>query len=285
LPNQEPDEPLVSVIVPTFNSSKTIERTIESLENQTWKNVEVIVVDNHSTDDTLEVVARHPLVRVRVFGPERSGQVNYGAGQSQGEFVYRIDSDFVLEPRVIEDAVSACEAGADAVLIHNTSDPTISFWARVRKVERDSLVDDWEHVAARFVRRDVFMALGGFNESLYAEEDRDFHERLVAAGYKVGRIQRTEVHIGEPLTLAEVVRKHVYYGASVRLYIRMRGARAGLRLGPFRGAFLRHWREIGQDPTLLVGFFVYQYVRHLSSLAGLFVSQPARVSGGRATDV
>lgn len=266
--------PLVSVVIPTFNSSKTIERTIESVERQTWKNLEILVIDNHSNDGTVELASRFPGVRTFVFGPERSGQVNFGASQSRGDFIYRIDSDFLLEPRVIQDAVEACVRGADAVLIHNTSDPSVSFWAQVRKVERDTLVDDWEHVAARFVKREVFFAVGGFDERLYAEEDRDFHERLVAAGYKVARIESTEVHLGEPLSLAEVVRKHVYYGESIRYYIQLKGTRAGFRLGPFRRAFLRHWREIAGNPKLLVGFFVYQYVRYASSLAGLLVDQP-----------
>jgi GT2 family glycosyltransferase len=257
------------VIIPTFNSSGTIGKTLESVANQTWKEIEIIVVDNYSTDDTLAIASRFVGVKAFLYGPERSGQVNFGVKRSKGDYVYRIDSDFVLDPRV-----GVCQKGADAVLVHNTSDPSISFWAKVRKTERDSLVDDWEHVAARFVRKDVFEALGGFDVRFYAEEDRDFHERLVAAGYKVGRTKAAELHIGEPRTLAEVVRKHVYYGPSIRRYVQLKGAKAGLRLGPFRRALLRHWRDVASDPIVLIGFFVYQYVRYLSSVFGLLVSQP-----------
>jgi GT2 family glycosyltransferase len=266
--------PLVSIIIPTFNSSKTIRRTLESVRDQTWANIEVIIVDNGSRDKTEEIASQFKGTSFYHFGPERSNQVNYGVTVSSGKYVYEIGSDFVLSPRVVEEAVVACEAGADAALIHNTSDSTVSFWAKVRKVERDSLVDDWEHVAARFMRRDVFMSIGGFDSRLYAEEDRDLHERLVSSGYRIARINAQEVHIGEPSALAEIVRKNVYYGSSIRQYVTDRGARAGLRLGPFRRAYLRHWRAILDDPEVFIGLFVYQYVRHLSALAGVFVSQP-----------
>jgi len=252
----------------------TIRRTLESVRNQTWANIEVIIVDNGSSDDTKEIATEFERTSFYSVGPERSNQVNYGVRVSLGKYIYRIDSDFILSPNVVEQAVVACEAGAEAVLIHNTSDPTISFWAKVRKVERDSLVDDWEHVAARFMRRDVFVRIGGFDNRLYAEEDRDLHERLLKAGCRIARIEAQEIHVGEPRTLAEIVRKNVYYGESVRRYVADRGALAGLRLGPFRRAFLRHWRSIAGDPEILLGFFLYQYVRYLAALAGTLVSQP-----------
>lgn len=155
------DKPLVSVIIPTKNSEKTIETCLKSVREQTYPIIEVIVVDNYSTDRTREIAGRYAdLVLLR--GPERSAQVNFGVKQARGKYVYRVDSDFVLEPNVIEEAVVKCEVeDFDAVCVHNTSDPNASFWARVRKLERDCYAGDWLNVAARFFRNNVFEKLGG----------------------------------------------------------------------------------------------------------------------------
>ena len=52
-------ELLISVITPCFNSEKTIEKTLECIENQTYKNIEYIIVDGGSTDRTLEIIEKH----------------------------------------------------------------------------------------------------------------------------------------------------------------------------------------------------------------------------------
>jgi len=61
-------------------------------------------------------------------------------------------------------------------------------------------------VAARFFRKDVFEAMGGFDEGLMAGEDYDFHNRLLEAGVRIGRIKAKEIHTGEPKSLLEIVR-------------------------------------------------------------------------------
>jgi glycosyltransferase involved in cell wall biosynthesis len=79
-------EPLVSVIIPTKNSVYTIERTLLSVKNQTYRNLEVIVVDNHSTDDTISIVKRvMPEAKVFMHGPERAAQKNHGPERSSEE--------------------------------------------------------------------------------------------------------------------------------------------------------------------------------------------------------
>ena len=52
------ENPLVSVIIPTYNSSRTLEKCLESIKNQTYKNIEIIVVDNNSTDNTKEIAKK-----------------------------------------------------------------------------------------------------------------------------------------------------------------------------------------------------------------------------------
>jgi glycosyltransferase involved in cell wall biosynthesis len=106
---------LVSVVVPTFNSGAWIDETLASVLSQTYRPLEVVVVDNGSTDDTRERAARHAEVRV-VQVAERGAGATRSAGldAARGEFVQFLDSDDLLEPTKIERQVRLLEAtGAD----------------------------------------------------------------------------------------------------------------------------------------------------------------------------
>jgi glycosyltransferase involved in cell wall biosynthesis len=242
---------------------------LASLRQQSYRNIEIIVVDNHSVDRTVQLATKYG-ARVYSKGPERSAQVNLGARMAEGKYVYRVDADFVVQPDVIEEAVESCESrGCDAIEVHNTSDATVSLWAQVRKLERDNYAGGQLNVAARFWRRDTFLSLGGFDERLVAAEDYDLHDRLVRAGFKIGRISSCEIHLGEPKTLYEVFRKHYYYGRSLREYIGKNGGSAWRQLSPLRRSYSRAARDSARSPRVLLGFVVYQSVRYFAALVGV----------------
>src|SRR5438093_11547332 len=96
----DPDHALVSVVVPTRNSAPFLDVCLGSIRAQTYPAVELIVVDNHSSDNTLSI-ARRWTDRVFTQGPERSTQRNYGARQAAGEYLLFVDSDMVLSAKVV----------------------------------------------------------------------------------------------------------------------------------------------------------------------------------------
>jgi len=262
-------QPLVSVVIPTFNSESFLEKCLSSLNRQTYRMLEIIVVDNYSNDKTRQIAKKYG-AKIYLKGTERSAQVNFGAEKSSGEYIYRVDSDFVLQPNVIREAVESCEeCGYDAIVIHNTSDPTVSFWARVRKAERDCYKDDELNVAARFWKKEVFLALGGFDESLVAGDDYDLQNRLVKSGFKIGRINAGETHIGEPKTLAEIVRTHYYYGKNIGSFIRKNPQKALRQLSPLRESYVKGLSNFFSDPILIVGFIIYQFVKYAAATIGI----------------
>ena len=263
---------MVSIIIPTKNSANTLTTTLESLLNQTYKNYEIIVVDNYSTDDTIECAKRYT-DKIFTRGPERSAQVNFGITKSAGKYVHRVDSDFVLEPSVIEEAVKKCEVDRyDAISVHNTSDETISFWSRVRKFERDMYREDDLNVAVRFIRKDIFDNVGYFDESMVASEDYDLHNRILAANYRIGRINAQEVHIGEPKTLKDIIKKHYYYGKTLQAFLAKNKSRGLKQLSPARPAYAKNWKLFFKRPVMTIGFLVYQVARYGSAILGYLVS-------------
>ena len=79
--------PLVSVIIPTRNSEGTIEICLKSINNQTYRNVEVIVVDNNSQDRTKEIAQKY-VDRVYNKAPERPTQRNFGSEKGGDEYLF-----------------------------------------------------------------------------------------------------------------------------------------------------------------------------------------------------
>src|SRR2546429_4024838 len=198
-----PEHPLVSVIIPTKNSERTIRACLESVRAQTYRNFEIVVVDNFSSDSTVRIAKEYADL-VLLAGPERTSQVKLGAANSKGDFIYKIDSDFVLEPSVLERAVRvALDQKAVGVVIPNLSYPKTSFWSEVRYFERLSYVGSKQIEAARFIRHDVYNAVGGHDGTLVAYEEHDLHNKVSRLG-KIARIEgAAEWHIGEPKKLAE----------------------------------------------------------------------------------
>jgi glycosyltransferase involved in cell wall biosynthesis len=263
---------LVSVVIPTFNSERFLEKCLLSIKKQSYLNIEIIVVDNYSSDRTKEIARKYANL-VLFKGPERSVQVNFGVKHAHGQYVYRVDSDSIVEPNVIDEAIRKCEfEGFDAVCVHNTSDPTISFWAKVRKLERDCYADDELNVAARFFRKEFFEKIGGFNENLVAAEDYDLHNRILKHGFRIGYVKSKEVHLGEPRNLLEIARKYYYYGKTVKRFLELNPEKGMSQISPLRRVLIRNSSSFARHPMLTAGFVVYQMVRYYAAAMGFLSS-------------
>ena len=268
---EKSSQPLVSIIMPTYNAGQTLKRCLASVQSQTYSNIELIVVDRGSSDQT-RLIAESYGCRVLEAGCERTSQFNFGARSAKGDYIYYIGSDFLLDPLIVEKAVAAAqETGADAVVVPNQSDASISFWASVRALERGTYANDSLMEAARFFSKDAYFAVGGYDDTMVAYEEHDLHNRLVLSGYTCARIEGAgEVHIGEPRSLSEIARKHFYYGRSIAKYVRKYPAKAIVQLAPVRMSYLRHWKDFVLHPVLTCGFVVYQVTRY--GAAGLALS-------------
>lgn len=270
--NEAQTVPLVSVIIACKNSANHFARCLTSVRNQSYRHIEIIVVDNFSTDGTFEIADEHADLAFRA-GPERSTQFNLGFARARGELIYRIGPDYVLDSDVIEKCVKAISSGFDAVAVHNRSVGE-SIWARVRYLERESYRNDQSIVAVRFMKSEVFAALGGFDTTLVAGEDFDLHNRLVAAGYSWCHVDAVENHVGEPLSLLDVWNKFYYYGRTIRRYQRKNPRIARQQLRFFRPSFRGTRPPFFSNPKVVIAFYVYLVVKHAAGLAGVVRGAP-----------
>lgn len=212
----------VTVVVPTRNSARTLAACLRSLRDQSYP-CRVVVVDNASTDATCAIAGTWADELLHA-GPERSAQRNVGARRYPADVVGFIDSDMVLHPQVVEEAVVAIAAGAGAVIV---PERTVGegFWTQVRAFER-SFYDGADGIeAARFYRVDVFTQAGGFDETLTGPEDIDLtvEARRIAPVVRIrARIDHDEGRLG----YVEACRKKAYYAEGVRRYVAKRGVAA-----------------------------------------------------------
>lgn len=208
---------LVSVIVTTKNNTATLDACLESIvKKQTYKPIELVVVDNHSTDDTVDIAKKYT-DKVFVKGPERSTQRNYAVEKAKGDYVVIIDSDMVLSPEVIEQCAAAIqEPNVTGVVIPEESFGE-GFWAACKKLERSFYVGVSYMEAARFFDKKTFKEVGGYDEAMVSGEDWDLSQRVEAKG-KLGRCAAFIYHNEGHISLFKTVRKKFYYAQKFSSY-------------------------------------------------------------------
>jgi glycosyltransferase involved in cell wall biosynthesis len=117
------DSPLVSIVMPVHNGQKYIFEAMDSCLNQTYENIEIIVVNDESNDNTLEILNKYSKIsnKVKVISvskKENLGQViNEGIRIATGKYIARIDADDIMFHERIKDQVEFLENNSDVVLV------------------------------------------------------------------------------------------------------------------------------------------------------------------------
>ena len=210
-PDATSESPLVSVVIPTYNRSDTVPRAIDSALEQTIDCLEVIVIDDGSTDETLDVLEQYDDdSRVRVFSHEMnrggSSARNTGISESRGEYVAFLDSDDKFHPEKLQRQVACIKSrGEDWVAVYCDfnrvrTGPTAGVRAAISKLlpDRESpgmeggselvaeslLLDGFSTGGAStlLVRRETLVKMDGFDASFDRQQDWEFRNRLVRHG-------------------------------------------------------------------------------------------------------
>lgn len=185
------DAPVVSVVVPVYNGAATIADTIRSVLQQTLASFELIIIDDGSTDRTLEIVAGLPDPRVNVHSFENKGLAasrNRGIRISAAELVAFVDADDLWAADKLQRQVEALHANAEAGWAYSWTDMIdehnrfLNHGSHVHyegDVFKRLLVQDFlDNGSNPTVRKSVFDRVGFFDETLTAAEDWDMWLRI-----------------------------------------------------------------------------------------------------------
>ena len=208
--------PTVSVIVTTKNENRNIGACLESVVQQSMPPLEMIVVDNYSEDQTIEI-AKQFGAKVYQLGPERSAQRNYGVEKAQGKYILYLDADMRLSAKVIENCVKRCKEDTKITGIYI---PEIiigaGFWIKVRRFER-SFYDGTVIDAVRFVPKEAFQKVAGFDLRFTGPEDWDFDKKIRQLGKTVVADAHL-VHDEGNFNLQHYLNKKRYYSKGFDIY-------------------------------------------------------------------
>lgn|SRR3989338_145254 len=266
------NKPLVSTITPVLNGEQFISLHLNSIKSQSYPKIEMIVVDNYSTDGTVKI-AKNLGAKVYFKGPERASQDNYGVAKAKGKYVFITGCDMVLDDDYIEKCVEECEMKGYDAIYASVKSKVINFWSKVKGLERNMYIGDDFIESARFFKKVVFLKLGGYDTSLVLHaDDYDMQKRLNDLGYKTGRIDSYETHTDEINSLKEIFMKSFYYGLNSLGYIKKYPRYAGKQLFPLRSAFFRNYGIIASHPLLLIGLIIFKFVQYFSALLGLLIA-------------
>ncbi len=255
-------KPLVSIIIPTKNSWRTLEACLLSCKQQTYSNIEIIVVDNFSDDTTKEL----SLVYTDLFfsqWPERSAQRNYGVKQSHGEYVLIIDSDMQLADSVVADCVNQFSSNNSLLgLVIPEESFGVWFRAQCKKFERSYYVWVDRMEAARCFRKDTFLEVGWYDTENIGTEDYDLPQRIEAKfGIKaIWRIWAYIYHDEWKLSLWRSCQKKFYYGQRLNAYKIKQANKQNFQKQSWilkrYGLFFSSFTKIVQNPFLRIGMLL-----------------------------
>ena len=200
-------KPLVSIIMPSYNRGYMIESAIESVLAQSFGQWELLIIDNSSTDNTVDIIKSKTDKRIRLFNTNNFGIVNksrnIGLENARGEFIALLDTDDSWEPQKLRKSLDELQKGVDVVyhdlfLIKNKNLtksilPTWTMHAPIKSdlLERGNAINNTSAV----IRKKVLVAAGGFCEieSLNGWED---YGTWLSVSEKTNKFSRIEGVLG-----------------------------------------------------------------------------------------
>lgn len=194
--------PLVSILIPLYNAEQYIEETITRALKQTYPNIELIIVDDHSTDNSLEIAQKHSSDKVHIYtNPNKGGNSarNYAFQMCNGEYIKFMDADDYCTDDMIEKQMERMLADGDKdTLIFSPVKmlyPDARLFLPPREIDKDYvpgielLIDIWRGKGwncphCHLLHRELFLKSGGWDETIIKNQDGEFFARVAASASK-----------------------------------------------------------------------------------------------------
>lgn len=275
----------VSVIVCCYNEEKHLPICLQSLKKQTYRDFELIVVDDGSTDGTSQVAQDLGAKVVKINHSGLPTARNVGVENASGDIVAFTDADCTVEPKWLEKLVYALESkGYDGVIGGTVKalNPQNSFLKCLRLMDRNSVRKCISGGYNMAYRKETIITLGGFDPRFFRGGDYDFNLRVLENGFKVGWVKDATVYFTFPDSIRKLIRKRLKDGVWFKRILRkhpwylkknFRRIMTGIaQILPFlRIRYLINAYRQTSDFKLSLRHFLYSYVSSLVFYIGFLL--------------
>jgi len=190
------NNPLVSIIIPVYNYGRTLDRALMSVFNQTHKNIEIVVVDDGSTDEFTKIKLKNlDIPNTKVIFQENGGPSkarNVGVKSSTGEYILPLDSDDLLHPSYVEECLKIIKQNKNysPVYCDTIHEGQMKGVEKRPEWSKERLVNGPFIVNCSMFSREAFDSINGYDEELKGWEDYDMWLRMMQKGYVGKRIPK-----------------------------------------------------------------------------------------------
>lgn len=266
--------PLISVIIASFDSERTIEKCLLSIKKQTYPNIDIVVVDSLYYDKAKQLKCKKIIEKyARYFqdGPERSIQRNRGIKEAKGGYILVIDQDMYLTSNVVKECYEKLD-GNVALTIPEIS-VGIGYWAKCVALERyiSTYLEKGLNECCRFFKKEDALSVGGYDPKMVGVEDSDFHNKMGGRG-KINKIKNHIYHDEGSMDFWKRINKRYYYSKSSRNYIKKYAFFALAQFFPIKPAYFKHWKILLKNPQVTIGMFFLKAIETIALSFGLFRS-------------
>jgi len=199
------NEQLVSIVIPLYNAEPYIEETINSILEQTYKNIEIIIIDDESTDNSYKIAKKYENKFIQVVTQKNSGPGaarNKGILLSKGQYIQFLDADDLLEKNKIKNQLEIFKKYGDDCFIFgkviefknnindNSNITQYQDYYKSYKNPLDLLKDYWQKggmiaTGSYIVSKELINISGKWNENWILNEDGEFVSRLISNSNKI----------------------------------------------------------------------------------------------------
>ena len=181
----------ISVIIPTFNSSQTIQSNINSIKKQTYENFEIIIIDNHSTDETINIIKKNNLKNIKIIIEKDSGifdAINKGILKSKGDLISILHSDDIYNHKnVLKNVVEAFNKKkgtevvyGDLVYVKNKDINSVLRYWRPGEFKKKLFLKGWHPPhPSFFAKKKLFNSYGLYNTKIGNSADVELMHRFM----------------------------------------------------------------------------------------------------------
>jgi len=266
------ERPLVSINIPTLNSERTIARCLRSVVQQSYRNIEIIVIDSYSSDNTVAIAKRYG-AKV-VYERKLPRQRMRGIMESRGEYILLLDSDQELESRAIEKCIKESEGkGYDALILREKSIYNEKSWIskllayNMEIVQRDP--DAYLGTALpRFFKASFLKKINSIPDNIGYFDHAFIYYEVLRLRAKVGYVDAIVYH-HEIDSITRFIRKfYKYYGLCLIPAMKYNRKLIIGRSLPKRIYFSK---EVAREPRIFLGLLLLYMLKALATSTGVIV--------------